>query len=131
MAQMFLVTLSEANWSDIDSKKWLLYKVCNRIESLCNVTLTSMNSSWSDLSSLIYLLCQTYNASGGDFKGLQKLLKDRLEVEEKQFSEEQLKSAHEEWDNRSEQFWREMFDLEGERGEELETYPVSYFFNER
>ena len=129
MAQMFLVTLSEANGSDTDAKKWLLDKVCNRLQPLGKVSLATMYGSWDELSSLIYLLCQTYTASGGDYSGLNRLLSDRLKEEEAKYSEEQLQSAHDEWDNRTRRFVREMWDLEESRAEELETQPLRTFFD--
>ena len=129
MAQMFLVTLSEANGSDTDGKKWLLKKVCNRLQPLGKVSLATMYGSWDQLSSLIYLLCQTFTASGGDYSGLNKLLSDRLKEEEAKYSEGQLESARDEWDNRTERFVREMWDLEERREEELKARPLRTFFD--
>ena len=88
-----------------------------------------MYGSWDQLSSLIYLLCQTFTASGGDYSGLNKLLSDRLKEEEAKYSEGQLESARDEWDNRTHRFVREMRELEKSRAEELETQPLSTFFD--
>ena len=75
------------------------------------------------------LLCQTFTASGGDYSGLEELLSDRLKEEEAKYSEGQLESARDEWDNRTERFVREMWDLEERREEDLKARPLRSFFN--
>ena len=131
MALMHLVTLSEANSNDVDAQKWLLDQVCNRVQFLGKVTLTTTNSTYDDLSTLIALLCQTYAASGCNFWPLFEMLQERLKEEEAQYPPEQIKSAQEEWDNRGDRFFREIWDIECRRGEELKQMRLRYFFKPR
>ena len=74
-----------------------------------------------------FVRCETY--CGGDYSGLEELLSDRLKEEEAKYSEEQLESARDEWDNRTERFVREMVDLEERREEELKARLLRTFFN--
>ena len=78
MAQLFICTLSEANSNDIDAQKWLLNKVCNRLEHLGKVSLTTVGSTYDEISILIHLLVQNYWASGGDFSALKSQLNASL-----------------------------------------------------
>ena len=42
MAQLFLVTLSEATGNDINAQKWMLGRMCNRVEYMGKATLTKL-----------------------------------------------------------------------------------------
>ena len=69
MAKMFLLTLSEASGNDIDAQEWALTKICNRVAPLGTATLTTTNSTYASLYTLIELVVQRYDAKGGDCRG--------------------------------------------------------------
>jgi bisphosphoglycerate-dependent phosphoglycerate mutase len=131
MALMYLTTLSEQNSNDIDAQKWLISRVCNRAQFLGTVTLTTMGSTYDELSTLITKLCQLYSATGGMFWALNDMLDEKIKEAEAQYGEEQLESARADWKARPTQLDKEDWDIDERRGEELRKKPLRSFFKPR
>ena len=131
MAQLHLVALSEATGNDIEAQQWLLQQVCNRVQSLGKVSLTTTNSTYDDLSTLITTLCHLYAATGCDFHSINRMLEAKLEETLAQYDPADIKEAEKVWAERKHEFWHQMLDLEIERGDELEKRSLRYFFKPR
>ena len=131
MALMYLTTLSEGAGNDIDAQKWLISRVCNRAQFLGTVTLTTMGSTYDELSTLITKLCQLYSATGGKFWALSDMLDEKIKEAEIPYKEEQLESARADWKARPTQLGKEDWDIDERRGEELRKMPLRYFFKPR
>ena len=115
MAQLFICTLSESNSNDIDAQQWLLNKMCNRLERLGKVTLTTMHSTYSEISELIRLLVEVYSASHGDYYGIRDQLQASLKKYEENCSAEQIERAHERYRTAGVEFENEMDALDERR----------------
>ena len=131
MAQVFLVTLSEANSNDLGAQKWLLGWMCNRVQALGHATLTTMNSTWDDMSRLVNTVCRLYAATGCDFHEVNDLLQEKLQEVEGRYEPETIKRAQEQWEARPQQFYDEHFKLQCDRQEELMDRPLRYFWKPR
>lgn len=131
MAKMYLTTLSEGPGNDIDAQKWLISRVCNRAQFLGTVTLTTVGSTYNELSTLITKLCQLYSATGGNYWGIRDMLDEKIKEAEIPYGEEQLASARADWEERPMKLEKEDWDIDGRRGEELRKMPLRYFFKPR
>lgn len=100
MAQLFLVTLSEATGNDINAQKWMLGRMCNRVEYMGKATLTTIGSTWDDLSRLVNTLCRLYAATGCNFWTVNDFLQEKLKEVEGQYKPEEIKGAQEQWEAR-------------------------------
>ena len=131
MAKMFLVTLSEANSNDIDAQEWALNKICNRVAPLGTVTLTTTNSTYASLSTLIELVVQLYGTKGGDYRGeIKKALEELLEQAEGQLSPDQVEIGREHCKKLFGNYWQREWELD-ERNAELQDRSIRSFFKPR
>ncbi|MCB4427980.1 hypothetical protein FZX09_04025 [Synechococcus sp. MU1643] len=128
MAELFLVTLSEAPGNDINGQKWMLGRMCNRVEYMGKATLTTMNSTWSDLSTLVNTLCRLYAATGQNFWVVNDFLQEKLTEVESQYPPEQIKGAQLQWESRRDQFRKEFWRLQCDREDELMQRKLRYFW---
>ena len=128
MAKIFLVTLSEANGNDIDAQEWALTKICTRVAPLGTVTLTTTNSTFAPLSTLIELVVQLYDAKGGDCRGeIKQALEQLLEQAEGQLDPDQVEIGREHFKSLFGNYWQREFELD-ERSDELKDRDIRYFF---
>ena len=128
MAQLFLVTLSEAQGNDINGQKWMLGRMCNRVEYMGKATLTTIGSTWDDLSHLVNTLCRLYAASGQNFWLVNDFLQEKLKEVEAQYPPEQIESAQKQWEARRDEFRQQYWDLQCTREEELMQRRLLYFW---
>lgn len=131
MAQLFLVTLSEAQGNDINAQKWMLGRMCNRVESMGKATLTTVGSTWDDLSRLVNTLCRLYAASGNNFWLVNDYLQEKLKEVEGQYPPGQIKRAQEQWEAMPDQFRKEFMDVQRTRDDELMQCKPRYFWPSR
>ena len=132
MAEMYLVTLSEASGNDIGAQKWLLEKMCNRAQSMGKVTLTTMFGSWDDLYNLFITVRRLYDATGGNFQLVDTHLNSKLkEVEAKKFTPDQVEHADKAYREMWYELDREVDEIDKQRGEQLKKDPARAFFKPR
>ena len=131
MAQLFLVTLSEAPGNDINGQKWMLGHLCNRVEYMGRATLTTNGSTWADLSRLVNTLCRLYAFSGENFWLVHDYLQEKLQEVEGRYPPGHIKRAQERWEAMPDQFREEFWDLEYTRSEDLMKRPLRYFWPSR
>ena len=131
MAQLFLVTLSEAPGNDINAQKWMLGRMCSRVEYMGKATLTTIGSSWVDLSCLVNTLCRLYAFSGGNFWLIDDYLKEKLKEMEGKYEPARIKGGQLHWEALPEQFRKEHREIERTRGDELMQRKPRYFWPKR
>ena len=102
MAEMYLVTLSQASGNPTDLQRWALNGITNRGQYLGEVTLHYQTGSWGDLQQIIRTVVQLYQAMGHDSYLLEGLLKDKLKEAEAQYSEEAVANARKVWEAQDE-----------------------------
>ena len=131
MAKMFLVTLSEAPGNDIDAQEWALTKICNRVAPLGKVTLTTMNSTYASLSTLIELVVQLYGGTGGDHRGeIKQALEELLEQVEGRLSPDQVEIGRQYFKELFGNYWQYECELD-ECNAELQDRSIRSFFKPR
>ena len=91
MAEMYLVTLSQASGNPTGLQRWALNGITNRGQYLGEVTLQYQTGH--DLQQIIRTVVQLYQAMGHDSYLLEGLLKDKLKEAEAQYSEEAVANA--------------------------------------
>lgn len=128
MAQLFLVTLSEANGNDLPAQKWMLGRMCNRVEYMGKATLTTIGSTWDDLSRLVNTLCRLYAATGCNFWTVDEYLQEKLKEVEGQYDPATIKRAQQEWEDRRSQFDEEFWRLQCDREDDLINRKNRYFW---
>ena len=106
MAEMYLVTLSDALGNDIELQRWMLDQMCNRAEYLGQPTCTTINSTWQEQSDLISKLVRLYEATDGDYWKLKDLLDAQIKEAEAGRSEEEVKQADQNFKTESSFFRR-------------------------
>lgn len=131
MAQLFLVTLSEAPGNDINAQKWMLGRMCNRVEYMGRATLTTRNSTWDDLSRLVNTLCRLYAFSGENFWMVDDYLQEKLKEVEGRYPPEHIKTGQLQWEAMPDQFRKEHREIERTRGDELMQRKPRYFWPRR
>lgn len=128
MAQLFLVTLSEAKGNDINAQKWMLGRMCSRVEYMGKATLTTIGSTWSDISRLVNTLCRLYAATGCNFWKVNDYLQEKLKEVEGQYDPATIKRAQQEWEDRPYEFDKDYRQIARTRGDELMQRKPRYFW---
>ena len=128
MAELHLITLSQANGNDTDAQRWLLRRVCNRVHYLGEVSLTAVGSTYNDLTFLITRLTRLYHASGQNYREVNGWLKEKLAEVESKYDENVLAEERSKWEIRVIGL-SEDWELEMTRGEELRSSRVTSFFH--
>ena len=129
MAELHLVTLSEASGNDTEKQRWLLDRVCSRVHYLGKVTLTTVGSTYDELSTLITRLARLYDATGNDFHEVNDWLSEKLTEVEARYKPEEIARAQAVWKRRETGLEMDDLELDLRRGDELKQRPLRSFFN--